>query len=226
MHLQDLQLRNLIRIREVHVLHRLEFDLNADFCVAHHDLSLWVLVFELQQTVETGGLEPGNVVALHLEGYRGVVSQCRREDRLTLALRVHGVSQTLVCQESIFAIRHDQQVRAILARTPPFSAFTLAAPRGGASGLVIGERASRINDGSVASAATEIAVQRLFNLMRSRVRLGAEDGVEAHDDARGAKAALRAVELSDALLYRVKTSCSTDTLHCGDMIPVQGTQGG
>ena len=79
-----------------------------------------------------------------------------------------------------------------------------------------------VDDGLVAGAAAEIALQRRLNLRFAGFRHGEPEGVKRHDDARGAEAALAGVFRHHRLLHRVEAVGAGEVLHRHHMAAVDG----
>eukprot|EP00053_Salpingoeca_punica_P017811 m.172310 g.172310 ORF g.172310 m.172310 type:complete len:484 (+) comp17291_c0_seq1:3307-4758(+) len=92
-------------------------------------------------------------------------------------------------------------------------ALILAAVLAFLARALLGERMEAGQDGAVACAAAQIALEGALDLLHGRVRVVAQEGVHRHDDARSAEAALRAVGLGHALLHGVQPRLgATNTL--------------
>ncbi len=84
---------------------------------------------------------------------------------------------------------------------------------------------SGVQNRAVPRATTQIPVKGLLDVVLGGRVVVPEQGVEAHDDARGAEAALRAIALCDALLGRVGLIDVADALDGDDVLAVDRGEG-
>jgi hypothetical protein len=74
----------------------------------------------------------------------------------------------------------------------------------GLSSVVRSEGLGRVQDGSVASAAAQVAVKGLFDLLARCVWIIPQEGIERHHDTRRAEATLRTMVLRNATLDNMR----------------------